>query len=125
MNKKTKLRLLVLTPIIVGLLVSMTISDAYYSDMEVQYPILEKPSQVEGKVTGITVHHKYTFLELDAQTKVLVPPSFLKNEDPSYFHKTISIGDYFIHENGSEEVSLLKHQERLNFIVSKFFENDK
>lgn len=120
MKKRTKIRLLVLTPIILALLVSMTISDAYYSDMEAQYPILEKTSQLEGKVTGITVHHKYTYLELNAQTKVLVPPSFLKNDDPAYFHKIISIGDNFIHEKNSEEVSVQKGDERLSFIVKGF-----
>lgn len=118
MQKKTKL--LLLAPLLILLLVSMTISDNYYSNLAEQYPILQESERVEGKVTGITIHHKYVYLELDAQTRRLIPPSFLKSADPTHLHKIISIGDHFLHEANSKEVSLGEDQEHLSFIVAGF-----
>jgi heme/copper-type cytochrome/quinol oxidase subunit 2 len=117
---KTKKKLLIGMPIILLLLVTMTISDNYYSDLEEQYPILEKTEQMEGKVTGLIIHHKYIYLELDGQTKRLVPPSLLKNADRSYLHKAITIGDHFMHAPNSEEVALRKDDDHLRFVVAGF-----
>lgn len=117
---KTKKKLLIGMPIILLLLVAMTISDNYYSDLEEQYPVLQETERVEGKVTNIIIHHKYIYLELDGQTKRLVPPSFLKSDNPSYLHKIIAIGDHFLHESNSHEVALQQEDKRLSFIVSGF-----
>lgn len=115
---KKKIKIGIWSFVIVGLLTAMTISDIYYSKMEEEYPILEQLSRLEGKVTGITIHHKYTYLELDSRTKVLVPPSFLKNENPTPLHEVIAIGDYFLHAPRSKEVMLRKHEKELTFLVS-------
>lgn len=111
---------MILAPIAILILIAMTISDNYYSNLEENYPILKETEAIQGKVTNMIVHHKYTYLELDSQTKRLVPPSFLKSPDPTYFCKIVSIGDYFLHEANSNEVVLLKNEEPLSFVVAGF-----
>lgn len=118
MQKKTNLLTWILLVLII--LTNLSINDIYYSNLQENYPILKESEQIEGKVTGIIVHHKYTFLELDSSTKRLVPPSFLKSADPTHFHKMLSIGDHFVHEANSSEVMLLKNDERLSFVVTGF-----
>ena len=120
MQKKTKTRLLIWIPLALLVLAIMTRSDIYYSNLEENYALLQETEQIAGKVTGIIVHHKYAYLELDSSTKRLVPPSFLKSTDPTHFHKILSIGDHFVHEANSSEVMLLKDDERLRFVVTGF-----
>ncbi|PHN01591.1 hypothetical protein [Flavilitoribacter nigricans] len=116
MNKK----LLFLIPIVALILGLMIHSDIYYSDLKARYPILTENDQIEGTVTDIFSHHKYAFIELDGKTNLMVPPSFLKQSDPEYLHKTIAVGDRFRHESNSNEVSLLRDNDQMSFVVKGF-----
>lgn len=117
---KTK-KWLLLGAVVIALLITMTISDNYYSNLNENYPLLQKEEPLSGKITGIKIHHKYTFVELDSSTKRLITPSFLMNKTPTYLHKTIAIGDYLIHEAHSDQLSVLKDDENYNFLVSHLF----
>jgi hypothetical protein len=51
------------------LLLAMTISDLYYSELSENYPVLKADELIEGKITAFKVHHKHTYIELDATKK--------------------------------------------------------
>lgn len=120
---KTK-KWLLLGAVVIALLITMTISDNYYSNLNENYPLLQKEELLSGKITDIKIHHKYTFIELDSSTKRLITPSFLMNKKTAYLHKTIAIGDYLVYEGHSDKITLLKDNESYNFLVSHLF-NEK
>ena len=88
------------------LLLVMTISDIYYSDLTEKYPVLRKDEFIEGKVTGLKVHHRHTYIELDFEERRNIPPSYLVGPKTDYLHKMAEVGDNFIHAAKSTNITL-------------------
>jgi hypothetical protein len=105
---------------IVGmLLLAMTISDLYYYELSENYPVLKADELIEGRITAFKVHHKHTYVELDATKKRNIPPGFLMGSETTSFHKMIRIGDYFIHEDNSDKVTVSRGSKTYKYVVSK------
>ncbi len=109
----------ILGALIVSLLITMTISDIYYSDLAEKYPVLDPKEFLEGQITDLKIHHRYTFVEIDHNKKRNIPPSFLYAPKTDYFHKMIAIGDHFFHEANSTDVSLEKQGVVYKYLVSR------
>jgi len=99
----------------------MTISDIYYSNLSEKYPVLSKDEFMEGKVTGLKVHYKHAYIELDFAERRNIPPSFLVGPKTDYFHKMVELGDHFIHEVNSENITLQRDDEFYKYAVSNLY----
>jgi len=123
---KTNRRRLWISVGIVGVLLSgMLISDAYYTNLSEDYPVLMEGEFLEGRITGFKVHHKHTYIELDSAEKRNIPPSYSEGPMPYYLHKMIAIGDYFIHEDESATVSVVRGDEVHRYKLSHLVTNTK
>lgn len=90
------------------LLITMTISDIYYSGLERDYPFLTEYEYIDGTITAMKVHHKYSFIEIDSSMKRAISPTYNPAYDPYYFHELAAEGDRLIHKKWSHQIELIR-----------------
>ncbi|MEM7369071.1 MAG: hypothetical protein AAF587_10770 [Bacteroidota bacterium] len=93
------------------LLITMTISDIYYSGLERDYPFLAEYEQIDGTITAMKVHHKYSFIEIDSSLKRAIVPTYNPANDPYYFHEFVTEGDRFVYKEWSRQIEIIRDGE--------------
>lgn len=116
MTKNSKTRKWIISSVVLLLLiVSMTISDRYYSKLEKEFPVLEKDELVEGIITRFKNHFEYTYLEIDSNTKRLIRPTRANDTDLIEFHDFIKVGDKFLHRKSDNRIYVFRQDEKYEF----------
>jgi 3-isopropylmalate dehydratase small subunit len=112
-----KSKLLIVSFSIALLLIAMTFSDIYYSNLNKEYPLLSNLESFEGKVTDLKIHFGYTYIELDSQKRALIRPSNLKNEPKEKFHQLVKEGDFILFSDSRNEFTLKQMDKDFRFII--------
>lgn len=101
--------------IISAIIITMTISDIYYTKLENEYPLLSSNEQINGILTSFKDHHNYAYIEVDSSIKRLIRPTNNTDYNPSNFTDFIAIGDKIIHEKWSTKIEIVKNDKSYNF----------
>ena len=118
MNLKSQNRKWIITSVVVIILiVTMTISDIYYSKLEKEFPLLDKNELVEGTITTFKSHFEYTYLEIDSNTKRLIRPTIPDKIDLKEFYNFIEIGDIFLHKKSANKVLVYRQNKEYEFLL--------
>lgn len=106
--------------IIIGILITMSISDVYYTNLEKKFPLLSKNESINGKITNLKTHFDYSYLEIDLNTKKLIRPTKNEKYNPCDFNEFISVGDSFVHEEFSNEIKVIRNNTTYTFNLTKY-----
>jgi len=112
-----KRKLLIVFSFIVVLLITMTVSDIYYSNLNKKYPLLSNLESFDGKVTDVKIHFGYSYIELDSVDRALIRPSYLKNETKEKFHQLVKEGDFILLGDSKHEFTLTQMGKDYRFII--------
>jgi hypothetical protein len=99
--------------VILTLVIAMTISDWYYSRLENEYPVLYDKMAIRGVVKHSKVHWKHTYVSLETNVKVNIPPPIKEGETD--FYDLLETGDFLYKEAGSNKITLVKKDKEYYF----------
>lgn len=99
----------IITGALIGaLLITMTISDIYYSKLERDYPLLISSEQTNGTILKHKEHFDYTYIELNSSERRLIRPTENLHYTPSKFSDFIAEGDQMIYEKQSGKIQIIR-----------------
>ena len=98
-------------------IVTMTISDNYYSKLEKEFPLLSENELIEGTITSFKSHFGYTYVEIDSNTKRLIRPTNVGESKATEFHHFIEVGDKFLHRKSDNKIFIYRQHKTFEFLL--------
>jgi galactokinase/mevalonate kinase-like predicted kinase len=83
----------------------MTTSDIYYTRINSEYSLWQKDEQLSGVVSNVTIHHDYSYIEINNRFKRLIRPALNANRT-EYFSDRIELGDSVSIDPSSSKITI-------------------
>lgn len=115
-----KLGIKIIVAGILGFVAVCTWSDYYYSKLERDYTVLMDFHNIDGFVTDLRVHSKYSYLTIDSIERFLILPTRNPYHKTQEFSELVEVGDLIHKGEKSDEIYLKK-----SGIVYKFRTNER
>jgi hypothetical protein len=102
-----------------ALLVVMTTSDIYYSNLEKNYSMLTDQIHIDGKIANYRVHWGHAYVTLSDNQKLHIQPAANVNSPEKSSHDLIEVGDSLRIAPGSGKLIVKKKDQEFIFVNRK------
>lgn len=103
---------------IVGIiLIVMTISDIYFSNLNEHYHLVNKSDYVKGNITGYRSHWRYVYVEIDNREKFLIRPTKSLDSLQFFLNDVIALNQSIMVSGEEGKITIDNNNQKFSFLI--------